>query len=117
MFLNPSRESSYYLVITGLIIYLGAVSMLGTWHAERAGDASKYTYDFNVIVGEIEGTGNNVYLDGTIPYAPYAPRFYLSEQHLSPLDIADYVITGDRDYAPDNLTPDNQVLYLFKRDN
>ncbi len=97
------------------MVYLSAISLLTPWHAERAGDASKYTYDFNTIVQEIQGTGNNVYMDGTIPYAPYAPKFYLTDQFLSPLDIADYVVTTDRQYGPDNLTPDNEVFFLFKK--
>lgn len=115
MLLNPSKETTHYLVIMGLIIYLLALSQVRDLHESRAGDASQYTYDFTRIVEKIDGKGNNVYLADTIPHGPYAPRFYLSEQYLSPLELADYVIAKDKKYLPDNLTPDNTVMFLFKK--
>ena len=99
----------------GLIIYLLAIIQVKELHESIADDSSKYTYDFNQIVEKIDGEGNNVYLAEGIPYGPYAPRFYLSEQYLAPLELADYVITSDEDYSPHNLTPENSELFLFKK--
>ena len=113
--LKPSKEASHYLVITGLVVYLSALVMVNNLHVSRAGDSSNITYDFTRIVEEIDGKGNNVYLTEEIPYGKYAPRFYLSDQYIAPLEIADYVISSDKDYLPDNLTPNNAVFFLFKK--
>jgi hypothetical protein len=115
IFLNPSKEASHYLAITGVIVYLFAISSVKVWHESRAGDSSKYTYDFTRIVERIDGVGNNVHLTDEVPFGPYAPRFYLSEQHLAPLELADYVITKDEAYPLENLTPENSELFLYKK--
>lgn len=59
--------------------------------------------------------GNYVYLDARIPYSNNAEEFYLPDQYLAPLSISDYVITSDTGYPGVNLTPDNPVVYLFRK--
>jgi hypothetical protein len=113
--LNPSREASHYLAVIALVVYLSGLALLRDWHESRAGDASQVSYDFNRIVANIEGTGNNIYMANDIPNGPYAPRFYLSDQYLAPLSLADYVISNDREFLPNNLTPDNVDFFLFKK--
>jgi hypothetical protein len=113
--LNPSKETAHYLVIMGLIIYVFAIYQVKDLHEKRAGDASVYTYDFMRIRQKIDGTGKNVYIAVNIPYGPYPAGYYLNDQYISPHDLADYIITPNRDYSPDNLTPDNDILFLFKK--
>jgi hypothetical protein len=50
-----------------------------------------------------------------IPYGPFPPGFYLSEQYTSSKTMAEYVISRNRNYLPNNLTPNNQVIFLFKK--
>jgi hypothetical protein len=114
-FLNPSKETAHYLVIMGLIIYLSAIVQVKDWHEERAGKADQYTYDFMQIVDKIDGKGKNVYMADSIPYGPYPAGFYLSGQYLSPLNVADYIVSRDRAYLPGNLTPDNELIFLFEK--
>ena len=106
---------AYGLAVVALVVFLAAIFNLKTWHETLAGDTSKYTFDFVQIVDKIDGTGNDVYLAKAIPNGPYAARFYLSNQYLAPEDLANYVITTDRNYGPDNLTPNNRVYFLFKK--
>jgi hypothetical protein len=115
MLLNPSKETTHYLVVMGLIIYLLALSQVKDLHESLAGNASQYTYDFTRIVEKIDGKGNNVFLADIIPHGPYAAEFYLRGQYISPEGLADYVIARDKKYLPDNLTPENSVMFLFKK--
>jgi hypothetical protein len=115
MLLNPSKETTHYLVVMGLIIYLLALTQVRDLHESLAGNASQYTYDFTRIVEKIDGKGNNVFLADIIPHGPYAAEFYLSGQYISPEGLADYVIARDKKYLPDNLTPENSVMFLFKK--
>lgn len=113
--LNPSRDAKYYLALLGMVVYLSANIQVGYLHDTIAGDASKFTYDFMNIENKIDGKGNNVYLASAIPNGTNAAEFYLPDQYLAPLSLADYVITGDINYSPDNLTPGNTFMFLFKK--
>ena len=113
--LKPSREASYYMAIIGMLLYLSAIIQVKDLHESIAGNANQYTYDFMRIEEAIDGVGNNVYLADKVPYGPYAPYFYLSDQYLAPEDLADYVITSNPNYSSDNLTPNNGDLFLFKK--
>ena len=53
-------------------------------------------------------------MKNVVPYAPYVPVFYLPGQYISPIEVADYVISENRNYGPDNLTPQNHIMFLFK---
>jgi len=114
-FLNPSRRITYALVIIGLAVYVSAIIQLKDWHEERAGKANAYTYDFMQILEKIDGTGNNVYVAERIPYGPFPAGFYLGEQYLSSQKNADYVVSRNRKSLPNNLTPDNKIIFLFKK--
>jgi hypothetical protein len=50
-----------------------------------------------------------------IPYGPFTPGFYLSEHYLSSREMADYVVTRNRRFPGDNLTPDNEIIFLFRK--
>ena len=57
------------------------------------GIRASYTYDFMRIEDTIGGTGNNVFLEGSIPNGTNAPEFFLPDQYLAPRTLADYVIS------------------------
>ena len=63
----------------------------------------------------IDGDYRNIYLADEVPYGINAAEFYLQDQYIAPLAIADYVISADEFYGQDNLTPGNRVMFLFKR--
>ena len=113
--LKPSTEVSHLLVIASLAIYFLAIAQVKDLHEAKDVNSSAYTYDFEQIQTKIDGTGKNIYMTDKIPYGPYAFQFYLKDDYLSPLKLADYVISANPDYLPDNLTPDNQVMFLFKK--
>lgn len=113
-FLNPSKETTYYILAGSLIVYVVAIGQVKELHEERAGKASQYTYDFMRILDEMDGEGKNIFMKGNVPYAPFAPGFYLSDHYLSSLELADYVIARDSEYLPNTLTPTNDKIFLFK---
>lgn len=106
---------SNILLIAGLLVYISAIFQLKDWHEAVAGNEIMYVYDFDRILEKIDSSGWKVYITDAMPYGPYTPGFFLSEQYLSPQNTADYIISGKRDYLPNNLTPNNEVLFLFKR--
>ena len=110
-----SKTTPYFLLIAGVILYVTTIVQVRDWHAELAGNANAYIYDFDRILEKIDGTGNNVNMAEGIPYGPFTSGFYLSEQYLSSRKVADYVVSRDKKKLPDNLTPDNEVIYLFKK--
>ncbi len=114
--LNPSKSVTYYLVIAGLVVYTIAIIQVKDWHEQRAGNANTFTYDFMRIREKIDGTGKNIYVASPIPYGPYPAGYYLSGQYLTPLQLADYVVSRKRNYLPNNLTPENKLIFLFKNE-
>ena len=113
--LNPSKKVSSFLLVAGLVLYVSAIVQVRDWHENNAGRADEYVYDFDRILEKIDGTGNNVNMAEVIPYGPFPPGFYLSEQYLSSKNTADYVISRNRKYSLNNLTPDNIIIFLFKK--
>jgi len=110
------KAVNYSLVILGLVVYAVAISQVRDLHEQRAGEATTYTYDFMRIQEKIDGTGKNIHLTTTLPYGPYPAGYYLSGQYLTPLQLADYVVSRNKNYLPNNLTPDNMVVFLFKNE-
>jgi hypothetical protein len=86
-------------------------------HAKLGGHLSVYTHDFMRIAAVLPAGGEAIYLADGIPYAPYAAGFYLPGHFLAPEEIADYVITSDRRFLPTKLTPENERLFLYHRNN
>ncbi|HML40827.1 MAG TPA: hypothetical protein PKD23_09100 [Bellilinea sp.] len=117
LLLKPSKDAASYLAIMALVLYLGGITQLSYWHYSLAGNTNEYTYDYMRIDAAIEGEWNNIFIQDIVPYGTYAPRFYLGNQYEAPEDISDYVITANENYGPpeDNLTPENNLLYLFKK--
>jgi hypothetical protein len=114
-FLNPSRRMAYLLAGLALVVYVSAVIQVKGWHEERAGKANMYTYDFVRILEKIDGTGKNINMPEQIPYGPFPPGFYLSEHYLSSRETADYVVTRNKKFSPHNLTPENEIIFLFEK--
>ena len=113
-FIKLPGKLSYLLLVVALAIYLNALVQVKHLHESIAGSANQYTYDFMQIDEKIVGTGNNIFMKNVVPYAPYVPVFYLPGQYISPIEVADYVISENRNYGPDNLTPQNHIMFLFK---
>jgi hypothetical protein len=113
--LRTSKEVSYFLLLAGLILYSANIVQVRDWHAELASRENVYVYDFDRIREKIAGTGNNVNMAEVIPYGPFPPGYYLREQYLSSRNAADYVVSRDKKKLPENLTPENEVIFLFKK--
>jgi hypothetical protein len=113
--LRVPGKIAFVLVILGLALYTSEIIQLKAWHEERAGDANAVTYDFMQILEKLDGTGNKVNVAEVSPFGPFPPGFYLSEQYLSYKDTADYVVSRNRKYLPNNLTPDNKIIFVFKK--
>ena len=111
---KPSGRLSYLLLVLALAVYMSAIFEVKHLHESIAGNANQYTYDFMQIDQKIVGTGNNIFMRNMVPYAPYVPVFFLPGQYISPIELADYVISENRNYGPDNLTPQNHIMFLFK---
>jgi hypothetical protein len=114
-FLRPSRQVAYVLALLAAVLYVSALVQVKAWHEARAGDADAYTYDFENILEQIDGTGRNINMPEQIPYGPFTPGFYLSEHYLASREIADYVVTRNKKFPGTNLTPNNELIYLFKK--
>lgn len=112
---KSSKLISSVLLIAGLAIYISTVVQVRDWHEGTVGRADEYVYDFDRILEKIDGTGNKVNMAEVIPYGPFPPGFFLSEQYLSSKTAADYVVSRNRNYLPDNLTPENTIIFLFKK--
>lgn len=78
---------------------------------------NSYTYDFTRIREQIPDGEVTVYLPEGIKSASTsaAIAYYLPQAFLAPEDHAEYVITSDKGFLPQTLTPDNTRLFLFKR--
>ena len=113
--LNPPRRIGYLLAVLAVIVYASAIVQVKNWHEERAGKAELYTYDFVRIRKRIDGPGKNINMPEMIPYGPFPPGFYLSEHYLTSPELADYVVTRNRKYDGENLTPENDVIFLFRK--
>jgi hypothetical protein len=114
-FLNLHRKLTYMLAALALVLYVSALVQVKAWHEERAGQADTYTHDFVRILEKIEGTGKNINMPEQIPYGPFTPGFYLSEHYLSSRELAEYVVTRNKKYSADILTPENEIIYLFRK--
>lgn len=106
---------SSFLLIAGLTVYTFTVVQVKDWHESNVGKADMYVHDLDRILGKIDGTGNNINMAEVIPYGPFPPGFYFSEQYLSSKNTADYIVSRDRNCLPNNLTPDNEVIFLFTK--
>ncbi|MBK8618693.1 MAG: hypothetical protein IPN96_16615 [Anaerolineales bacterium] len=113
--LNSSKIVSTLLLIAGLAIYISNVVQTRDWHENNAGQADAYVYDLDHILEKIDGKGNNVNMAEVIPYGPFPPGFYFSEQYLSSKNAADYIVSRNRNLLPNNLTPDNKIIFLFEK--
>lgn len=113
--LRPSRYAVVFLALVGMVVYSSAIIQVRDLHEMVGGNASEYTYDFMRIEKALSTTGNNVYMASKVPYGINAADFYLSDQYLAAESISDYVISDIEGYLPDNLTPDNQYMFLYKR--
>jgi hypothetical protein len=78
--------------------------------------AESYTADFDRVLTHVRA-GDVIYVDGDpkelVPIRPYALGFYLSRQTIGPAERATFAISSDRNFAPNNLTPENRVVFLF----
>ena len=78
---------------------------------------NSFTYDVIRIREQLPDGAVTVYLpDGNKTGSTSAAiAFYLPQAFLAPEEIAEYVITSEKGFLPETLTPDNTRLFLFKR--
>jgi hypothetical protein len=115
LLLKLSKSATYLLAVLALIAYTTAIVQVKNWHEEREGNVSAYTYDFMRIREQIPGTGNRVKVIAGIPYGPFPLGFYLHGQYISSKSTANYLIAANKEYTQNNLTPNNQVIFLFRK--
>lgn len=76
-----------------------------------------YTADFARALEQLR-PNDRVYIPGgyrdLMNFRPYAVGFYLSRQVIAPQARADYALAAGRDFAPENLTPENRAVFLFR---
>jgi hypothetical protein len=115
LLLHLPRQAGYVAAILALGLYLFNIVQVKAWHEARADRAELYTYDFIHILEKIDGKNKNINMPESIPYGPFPPGLYLSEHYLTSPEIADFIVTRNRKYPAVNLTPDNQVIFLFEK--
>jgi hypothetical protein len=78
---------------------------------------NSFTYDFARIREQIPDGAVTVYLPEGIKSASTSAAigFYLPNAFLAPEKSAEYVITSEKGFLPETLTPDNTKLFLFKK--
>jgi hypothetical protein len=120
-FLSPLKrfgKATIGLCVACIALYAVVNSGVSQLHSGRQKASSAYTVDFNRIVQTI-GEGKNVYVDGgyshVVPGVAYALGFYLAGDYITSLDVSDYVISTDKHYQPETLTPANKKAFLFAR--
>jgi len=109
---------SVFLPILALALFTMANRHANRVHTRRAEMVNVYTYDFERIARRVRGPNRNIHAHGgwrgLVPGVPYALGFYLPEHFVSPLALADYVISTDTTYLPASLTPRNTKYHLFR---
>jgi hypothetical protein len=86
-------------------------------HYQIGSSYNNFTYDFARIREQLPDGEVTVYLPDGIKSASTsaAIAYYLPQAFFAPKDKAEYVITSNREFLPQTLTPDNTRLFLFKR--
>jgi hypothetical protein len=110
----PVRLRSAALVATTTVFIISAVSA----NVDRSALAASepYTADFARILPQLRPE-YRIYVAGdyrNLVYAhEYALGFFLSRQIIVPPMRADYILSKDPHFTPENLTPDNKAVFLF----
>jgi hypothetical protein len=103
-------------VALALAVFIASNAAANAAHAKLA-STEAYTADFERLLTRI-APGEKVYVDGApadlVPTRPFATGFYLSAETLASAPRANYAISSNRNFAPGNLTPENNVVFLFR---
>ena len=107
------------LCVACIAFYAVVNSGVSQLHSSRQKASNAYTVDFNRIAQTI-GEGKNVYIkDGysrLVPGVAHALGFYLAGDYFtSSKNASDYVISTDKHYQSETLTPSNKKVFLFAR--
>ncbi len=115
-YLKPGSETIRYILVMSFLIFASNLSSTRTIHNMQAKNDSvnEYTYDFMEIIKHLEGSGNKIHWASSVKNSPYAPGFYLPTQYIAPIEIADYIVSRDREFDAKLLTPQNTRIYLFE---
>jgi hypothetical protein len=110
----PTRPGLMLLAIV-VDIFLFRNLAIQDLHQDIGQPYSTYTYDMITIASKLPPGNPKIHWVDSIPYAPYAPGYYLPSAIEAPLDRADYVIAHRDDYQAENLTKQNGILFLFPK--
>ena len=112
----PPKFSVAVLIIA-LAVFAYRNQMTQDLHYQIGSPYNSFTYDITRIREQIPDGPVTVYLPQGIKTASTSAAigFYLPEAFLAPEGRAEYIITSDKEFQPQTLTPDNTNLFLFKR--
>jgi hypothetical protein len=104
-------------LVIAVAVFVTSNFVVNADQLQVAASDNAYTYDFERILDRLRSR-DQVYVDGgheNLLYGrPYALGFYLSDQYITPLAIADYAVSADRNFRPQTMTPQNQAIFLFR---
>ena len=105
------------LLIGALAIFAFRNQKTQDLHYQIGSPYNDYTYDIMRIREQIPAEDATIYLPEGLKTATTsaAMAYYLPGAFLAPEDRAEYVISTDKEFLPQTLTPDNVHLFLFKR--
>ncbi len=108
---------AFVVLICALAVFAYRNQKTQDLHFQIGEPYNSLTYDVIQIREQLPDGAVTVYLpDGNKTGSTSAAiAFYLPQAFLAPEENAEYVITSDREFLPQTLTPDNTHLFLFER--
>ena len=103
------------LALLSLAVFTYRNDQIQALHDRIGHPFDSYTHDFMRIAEALPGPHPLIDLEDGVPFAPYALGFYLPDAFQAPESLADDVISKDKHWSADNLTPANSHLFLFCR--
>jgi hypothetical protein len=116
-----NRRREYALLLGCLLLYIAANYVVFIKQTETSEVVNDMTLDFDRIRQEIPESPANIFVengyDKLIPGARYAVGFYMTGHYLTSLNDSDYVISKNKAYGIQNMTPKNEGIFLFKKND
>jgi len=115
--LRTPPKLAVVVLICALAVFAYRNQKVQELHYQIGSPYNNFTYDFARIREQLPDGVITVYLPEGIKSASTsaAIAYYLPQAFLAPKDKAEYVITPDKEFLTQTLTPDNTRLFLFKQ--